>query len=193
MPKPTGNHSVPSGPNIHERLWVHLDEFTEGIMVKIKEKKETDALQWGEADERALDQAKFNARGLAIAVYELGHPGYESPDAVVKLAAARYKAKQAGEEMPPTVGIDGHNPHLDKARSKAMTAEAKASASTPAAIATVEESPTGLIITKKGGKVLAPGEIDQLKLGLKNGLDKGTLAQVYKITLDDIEKIAAFA
>jgi hypothetical protein len=194
MPKPSGNHSVPPGPSILERIWVHLDGATTEVM-ELRDKKKSSPDIWDVSDEKSFNEARGNARGLALAVFELSHPGYPDANEVVKTATARYKAKVAGESMPPTVGVDGHNPHLARERSRAARTEAKtgtpAAPTSEAPVAQPADNPVGLVITKKGGKVLSETDIDAIKRGLAGNLPAETLATVYKITIADVEKIKA--
>ena len=191
MPEPGEDTQGTHGKSIIEKLWVHLDEATSVVMASLEKKKGGPAA-WTDADERIFNESRGHARGLSIAIHELTSPGYADATAVAKHAVARHKAAIAQEEMPATVGIGGYNPHLTEARSKAATATAKkatAKAGTTTAAAS-EDQPLFLSIKNKGGKYLSENDINSIKMGL-GSIPEESLANVYKITLEDIAKIKA--
>lgn len=186
MAKPDSNHSVPLGASIIEKIWAHLDEATKIVMESVAKKK-SDPTEWSDSSERTFNEARGNARGLSVAIFEMSVPGYATADEVAKHAVARYKAIAAGEELPPTVGINNYNPHLDAAR-------AKVKASTPAKPAPTSEgtaTSNGPAIRNKHGKVLSEADLTAIKHGIGAGLPDASLAGVYKITVEDVVKIKA--
>ena len=157
---------------IIEKIWKYLDNATGYVMDNVGTK---DSMNLEELVK--FNEARGNARGLSVALYELSVPGYPDSTAVAKHAVARYRAREAGTELPPTVGIEGYNPHLDVARSKQETA-------------TVKSAPA-----KKKSKSVGNQLTDEQKIavtgGIKADLPLDTLAKVYKVDVAVVEALAA--
>lgn len=56
------------------------------------------------------EQARGRAYGIAECLYEACVPFFASRNAVLKHGVKRYDAAQAGEPMPPTLGVEGYDP-----------------------------------------------------------------------------------
>ncbi len=166
---------MPQGPSIIEKFWVLLDDATKVVMESVAKRKAGE-----EVDEKTFNEARGNARGISNCIFVMSGY-YETSDAVAKHALARYKAVTAGEELPPTVGVNGYNPHIDAERNRTKTKPAPAKAAPP-----VEGE-----IRNKQGKVLTEADMTGLTTGLKAGLPSSSLAAVYKLTPEQVEQVKA--
>lgn len=176
------------GDNLHEKMWNLLDKSTREVMEMAAARK-TGTEPTTPEEDATFNELRGATRAYSEAVRVLASPAYEAANLdPAKHAVARYRANQRGEEMPQTPGINGYNPHLDQARSKELTAEAKASAA-----ARVEKikSETETPVKQKGGKVLGAEQIEQIKKGLGAKLPASSLASVYKVPVSVVEEIAA--
>lgn len=163
---------------ILDNIWSELDAATSAVM---SEKPDTDPAADPEAW-KVYNEKRGNARGLAMAIFHLSTPFYETATDVAKLAVKRHKAKVAGEEMPATPGIGGTNsPELIAAREGAHKKE---QAEKPAA-------------KKAAPKKATPkGELDESQkeaiiTGIKAKLPHASLAKLYKIDESVVAEIAA--
>lgn len=160
---------------LHDNLWQELDKATAKVMSGKPEGYMKDGMEstCDPNEARSYDEARGNARGLAIAIFHMGTPFWEDANKVAVHAVKRYKAQLAGEEMPQTLGLNGFNPHLqdeaDKVRNKApakKAAPAKAAAPAPAS----------------GSLGLDDGQVETIKAALASGLPVKSIAGVYKVT-----------
>jgi len=192
MPRSNGEdlHTGYQGKSIVERIWEHLDEATKVVMESVADKKA--GTPFDEDKEKAFNEARGNARGLAIAIFEYAHGTgfFDSSTDVATLAVARYKAKVKGEEPPQTPGLNGFNPHLDAERNRIRTREKAESAQRTSAPADTVSSTSGPEIKNKRGKALSETDIEAIKKGLGANLPHASLANVYKITEDQVKQIA---
>ena len=169
---------MPQGPSIVEKFWGLLDDATKNVMESVAKRKAGETV-----DETAFNEARGNARGIANCIFIMSGY-YDTPDVVAKHAVARYKASKAGEEMPPTIGVNGYNPQLDAER-------ARSKAKSPAPKATPASPPGEGEIRNKQGKLLTEADVTGLTTGLKAGLPVVSLAAVYKLTPDQVEQVKA--
>lgn len=70
-----------------EKVWKEIDDRYEALM-QAEDKKDP-----------RHDKAKGELRGLAVALAHMTSPRAEDPDAIVRETDARYRARQAGEEI----------------------------------------------------------------------------------------------
>lgn len=166
---------MPQGPSIIEKFWVLLDDATKVVMESVAKRKAGE-----EVDEKTFNEARGNARGISNCIFVMSGY-YETSDAVAKHALARYRAVVAGEELPPTVGVNGYNPHIDAERNRTKSKPAKPEPKPPA---------EGEIRNKQG-KVLTEGDMTGLINGLKAGLPVTSMAAVYKLTPGQVEQVKA--
>ena len=85
--------------SIIAKLWTAMDESVDKLM-------STDTAEHSE-----YQLAKGMTMGLARAICEMSVPFFRGPNAVAAHAKDRWEARQAGEPVPPTPGIDRYNPY----------------------------------------------------------------------------------
>lgn len=168
------------------QLWDLLDDATERFMGIPKDERNTpEALK-----------AAGEARGLADAVTVVVQPMLDEPNAAAKLAIKRMRARQAGEEMPPTPGYmsaEEARAHV-RMRNERARAEAKAQARKNQAKAGESLLPnTGSTLSDEDIKVaiaqLGPTKVGQIQNGIKLEFGNEKLADLYDVSLDVITAI----
>lgn len=196
MPRSNGSdlHTGYAAPSIVERIWGHLDEATKVVMETRAKQKAGATLD--QSEEKIFNEARGNARGLAIAIFEYseGTNFFENTDAVAKLAVARYTATKKGEDLPPTPGIGDCNPHRDLTVAKIREREAAEAElrGTPAPAAKKDITvPDDGQFRNKTGKALTEADINGILQGAKVGLPAESLMKVYKMTRETYDKIVA--
>lgn len=170
---------MPQGPSIIEKFWVLLDDATKVVMESVAKRKAGE-----EVDEKTFNEARGNARGISNCIFVMSGY-YESADAVAKHALLRYKAIAAGEELPPTIGVNGYNPQIEAERNRVKTK--------PAPTKAAPQPAADGAIRNKQGKVLTESDMSGVKHGIAAGLPFASLASVYKLTEDQVKEIAALA
>lgn len=147
------------GPTMFEILWYRMDELLAEFNLKLAADKPSITAPW--ALPRELSELKGEMRGVAFAIQRWSAPWYDEPNAVAKHAVRRYQAASAGEEAPLTVGCNGYNP-LPESR-----------------------APQGF---KNISKPNVSAETEkQIRNGLAAGFDAKTLADLYKVSIQDVE------
>lgn len=168
------------------QLWDLLDDATERFMGIPKDERNTpEALK-----------AAGEARGLSNALTVMCSPYLDEPNAAAKLAIRRMKAKQAGEEMPPTPGYMSGEEARAHVRMRNEQARAEAKAQGRKTQAKVGESllpNTGSNLSDEDVKVaiarLGPTKVGQIQNGIKLEFGNEKLADLYDVSLDVIMAI----
>lgn len=167
------------------QLWDMLDAATERFMSLPKEERDTpDALK-----------AAGEARGLADAITVMVQPYLDEKNAAAKLAIKRYKAAQAGEDMPPTPGYMSAAEAQDAVRVRNETARAEAKDKGRKVQAGRGEA----LLPKQSGELseeekvslanLGPSKVGQIQNGIKLEFGNKKLADLYEVTLNVINAI----
>ena len=161
---------------LHAKVWAELDAATAAVMDGREQAKVDNTIEF----QKAYNEKRGNARGLATAIFHMGTPFWETSTDVAKHAVARYKARAAGEPLPDTLGVDGYNPHLALARSKEAVP-----AKNPAK-ATAAPTPA---VTKPKAK-LSEDQLRDLMTGIQGGLPHVSLAKLYKVDVSYVQELA---
>lgn len=169
------------------QLWELLDDATDRFMGIPKDQRQTpEALK-----------AAGEARGLSNAIHVMCQPHYEDGTAVAKLAIKRMKARQAGTEMPATPGdmTDAESQEAIKVKheeTKAKAAPAKKAA--PKKAAPQKQEDEGLPAASKVDveyASLSEQQIKQISNGLRCNFEASKLAELYKVSVETIERVGA--
>lgn len=154
------------------KLWTELDASTDRFMGIPKEERQTpDALK-----------AAGEARGLSKAIHIMCIPHYDSSDAVAKLAVQRFKARQAGQEMPPTPGnmSDAEAQQAIVAKHEETKAKAKVATkkeSAPEGKGSPDDDAVRIEVAK-----LREQQIKQITNGLRCDFEPSKLAELFKVS-----------
>lgn len=174
-----------TGKPLTAKLWDLLDDATERFMGIPKEERDTpEALK-----------AAGEARGLSDAVTVMVSPYLDEKNAAAKLAIKRLKAKQAGEDMPPTPGYMSSAEALDhvRIRNEEARAEAKSSAKKVMAGRAEAMAPTGSTELTEDEKVsmalLGAPKLGQIQNGIKLEFGNQKLADLYDVSINVINAI----
>lgn len=167
------------------QLWKLLDDATDRFMGIPKEERQTpDALK-----------AAGEARGLSNAIHVMCQPHYEDGTAVAKLAIKRMKARQAGEDMPPTPGdmTDAEAQEAIKTKHEETKAKAAPAAKKAAKKAAPGEEVLGATTTDLDKELasLSEQQVKQIKNGLRCGFEEAKLAEIYKVSAAAIQRVGA--
>lgn len=197
----TGNVRGGTGSmaSITTKIWEHLDAATVVVM-EGKPADNADPSDW-----EKFYKAQGNARGLSMAIFELTTPEFEDSTAVVKHAVKRYKAAKAGEELPPTPGINTgtNSPHLNRERDSqtrktAQAAARKAPADAVSTGPTAGQTSTATIPPAASVKqqmvntgMIPPDKRALVENGLAAGFPKEKLVMLTKLTMDQVLAIEA--
>lgn len=167
------------------QLWDLLDDATERFMGIPKDERTTpEALK-----------AAGEARGLSNALAVMVQPYLEDGTAVAKVAIKRMKARQAGEEMPPTHGYMSaeearadvsmrHELSRAEAKTKARgTQAAKGEAILPRASGELTED------EKVKLAELGPSKVGQIQNGIRLDFGNQKLSDLYGVSLNIIVAI----
>lgn len=177
------------GPTLHEKLWEELDSACAVVMDGKPEGYAKDAgvsaATCDPYEARKYDEARGNARGLAIAICHMGTPFWTDATEVSKHAVKRFNAKKAGEEMPPTLGVGGYNPHLQDDRKKVKAKETEALIKE----ATTKRSPA----KKAAGKPITDEVKATIAAAISGGIPAASVAKLYNISTEEVEQIVAAA
>jgi hypothetical protein len=147
------------GPTMFEILWYKMDELLAEYLSKKAVMTPSVTAPWAEA--RELTSLQGEMRGIAFAIQQWSAPWYDAPNAVAKHALRRYQAASTGEPMPDTVGCNGYNP------------------------LPILRAPQGF---KNISKPNVSAETEkQIRNGLAAGFDANTLANLYKVSVQDVE------
>lgn len=169
------------------QLWKLLDEATDRFMGIPKEERQTPA---------AL-KAAGEARGLSNAIHVMCQPHYEDGTAVAKLAIKRMKARQAGEDMPPTPGDMDEAESAEAIKTKHEETKAKATnakkaepkQAAPGAGPAAEQAGATTTDLDEELASLSEQQTKQIKNGLRCGFEAGKLAELYKVSVAAIERV----
>lgn len=165
-------------------LWALLDGATDRFMGIPKEDRQTpDALK-----------AAGEARGLSNAIHVMCKPHYEDGTAVAKLAIKRMKARQAGEDMPPTPGdmSDAEAQQATVAKHEETKAKAKVAPKEQQARPAEEAAPSGTPAAVDDDAVrvevagLREQQVKQITNGLRCDFEPSKLAELFKVSQDAI-------
>lgn len=175
-----------AGKPLTAKLWDLMDDATERFMGIPKEERDTpEALK-----------AAGEARGLADALTVMCSPYLDEKNAAAKLAIKRMKAKQAGEDMPPTPGyMSGEEARaLVRQRNEQTRAEVKAQGKKVMAERGEKLLPnTGDALSDEDIKVtianLGAAKVNQIKNGIQLEFGNDKLADLYGVSLDVITAI----
>ena len=201
-------YQMAAGVSIIAALWTELDEITGPALDMMQEYKAWKASNvsddpWKsdlaiEVDDlkKQLEMAnKFKTgRGLAMAIKRMSHPYWDDVNEVVKHAVARVQAKKKGEHIftPGT----GNGEPADRAWYQQKNGKAlpgcddkptakPAQSTTPAAPA-----PTVPVAPAVEAPALTPETIQGIKSALAGGFTPERLADLYKLTVDQVRALA---
>lgn len=166
------------------KLWAELDASTDRFMGVPKEERQTpDALK-----------AAGEARGLSKAIHIMCSPHYEDSTAVAKHAIKRFKAREAGQDMPSTPGdmSDAEAQQATVAKHEEVKAKAKAAPKKQKAEPAKEAAPESAPATQDDDAIrvevagLREQQIKQITNGLRCDFQPSKLADLFKVSEDAI-------
>ena len=188
-------------PTLVQQIWHKLDDVMETAMAwqdhgklpreQVSDKwfSSVDEIKWLTDKIEYVTKTSIG-RGIAESLVIICTPAFETSDQVVALAAKRYQAKVAGEEMPETPGFMGPSQTGDALR---LAGQGKASGVSNTPIPIPSATPTQIGPDKPKSPKLSDQAIAAIKKGMAAGFDASMFATMYGITEDQVKEIAVSA
>lgn len=169
-----------TGLHLQSRIWPELDRCVDYIMMS-KSGQETDPAK--------LEYFKGKASGLALVISFLAVPYMSTPDEVSAESLRRYNMRIGKIPFEHTAG-DGYDPLRDGASARWADTVAEMKRKGAASKTTITPPPNLAPrprTTRKAQRIISSDVVVGIKNGLAAGFDSAMLADLYSVTVAEVD------